>query len=546
MFKRDILILIVLNLVIIPLVSTQEETTTTSTDTCLTPSPQAAQILGGRIFNTFYEIHKDSAKAVTAASDSVDRWEPENSLWNPLKPQIKASLREREDNFKIEGCNVFPLKYTRVDSVKFNEEFLDYEQDYQILPDTSRINSKEDFINFLNEFSPSIIREYKNTKTDSYCLYPGGCISISTLVVKLMEDYGLDAYILDGVFLQGNKGYPRYHNYIGINIEGIEYIIDYTANQFTLPVERVQDEEGLWKLVIPEGLDETPYDVVPIIIPLDKPINCEGKNTYGIGTNQVNVKTETISFEDLDVLNVLKFYEKIGADILPLKEDEYLVPFQVLKALMVVTSDTEWDNPWLNPGGVYLKINYIPGSTFDFLPLVYSKEEKFKNLLKNKAGFSNREIGRYYTLISTPGNLLLSREGYEKYIHFHERIHKIIDEELTERELATLTEARSEFGSWMNNHEVSPGNAFMDEHIEDPLIGRISFGSWSELYAYMAQLEVFPSEDPHFRIDNEVYQEFESQHPEAYKIYRKLIRIASGEKSEIENGLGGIQEGILS
>ncbi|MAG52375.1 MAG: hypothetical protein CMH62_00260 [Nanoarchaeota archaeon] len=441
-------------------------------------------------------------------------------------PTMSAQEELEEDNFEIEGCSVFPLRYTKVDFEKFDEEFLDYEQDLQVLPETARVNSKEDIINFLREFSPSIIREYRNTETNSYCLYPGGCIAISTLIVKLMEDEGIDAYVLDGEFLHPPSDFPRYHNYIGIDIEGVEYIIDYTANQFTLPVESVQDEDGVWSIVIPEGLDETPYDVVPVIVPIDKPINCEGENTYRIGTDMVDVNTEPISFEDLDFNNVLDFYDRIGADTLPFLEDEYLVPSDVLKALKVVTSDSSWGDPWDNPGGVYLNTNFIPGTTFDFLPLVSSKGEEFKSLLRNEAGFSTEESNRFYTLASTPGNLLLSREGYRKGIHFHERIHKIIEEQLTDEEITTLFEDRNEFRSWMISYEIGPDEYFMDEHFDSFIDTKISLGSWSELYAYMAQLEVLPSEDPAYRIDPEVYEEFEERYPEAYEIYRKVIGIA--------------------
>jgi len=228
--------------------------------------------------------------------------------------------------------------------------------------------------------------------------------------------------------------------------------------------------------------------------------------------------------------------ETIVINTIPLLKDEYLVPRDVLKALKVVTSDSEWNDPWTNPGGTYLTSNFIPTSRWDFFPGTQSKGEKFKTLLKNNAGFSNEEVNRFYTLASTQGNLLLSRKGYRKEIHVHERIHKIINEQLTNEETTTLLEGRNEFRGWMITHEIGPDEFFMDEHFSGFLDTRISLGSWSELYAYMAQLEVFPSEDPNFRIDLEVYEEFEKQYPEAYGIYRKVIGIASNQLIRITSG----------
>lgn len=219
-------------------------------------------------------------------------------------------------------------------------------------------------------------------------------------------------------------------------------------------------------------------------------------------------------------------------------EGEYLVPNDVLKALFTVTMNTEWDSPWNNPGAVYLNIDYIPTSNFDIFPaLVYSSRgERFKSLLRGR-GFSNKEAERYYSLASTPGNILISEEDYRKDVHFHERIHKIISQELNEEGRGILFNAREEYLDWMQNNivktrtiwdegkEVDVPIDFFNEHFGDQQIS-ISLGDWQELYAYMAQYKQFPSEVYHDRIDSEVYIEFEKRYHEAYVLYSGVVDIA--------------------
>jgi len=57
-------------------------------------------------------------------------------------------------------------------------------------------------------------------------LETGACSPVSSLVVRLLADAGIDAYKAEGTFIR------EYHAFVLVNIEGVEYVLDFTANQF--------------------------------------------------------------------------------------------------------------------------------------------------------------------------------------------------------------------------------------------------------------------------------------------------------------------------
>jgi len=54
----------------------------------------------------------------------------------------------------------------------------------------------------------------------------GGCAPVSTVLVLLLRQKGLYAYKIDGTFIK------EFHAFAIVNIEGVEYVLDFTANQF--------------------------------------------------------------------------------------------------------------------------------------------------------------------------------------------------------------------------------------------------------------------------------------------------------------------------
>lgn len=54
----------------------------------------------------------------------------------------------------------------------------------------------------------------------------GGCTPVSTVLVKLLKKYGIQACRADGTFIE------EFHSFVIINIEGVEYVLDFTADQF--------------------------------------------------------------------------------------------------------------------------------------------------------------------------------------------------------------------------------------------------------------------------------------------------------------------------
>ncbi|HDD46547.1 MAG TPA: carboxypeptidase-like regulatory domain-containing protein, partial [Candidatus Aenigmarchaeota archaeon] len=234
---------------------------------------------------------------------------------------------------KVNGCKILELKYTQVDSETFDANFEITKQKRKVLPKDAKVNGKEKMEMFLKEVSPLLIEEYKKyilDKERDARLYPGGCIAISNLVVKLMQDYGIDAYVADGEFFKPGEGWLT-HNFVVLNIDGMEYIVDYTANQFTLPIEYEEiDSETVMK--IKEGTDESKYDIIPVIIPIDKGENCNKEYTYKITTIIHKKPTE----QDLEEHNVAELYRRIK-DMLATKRME-----KYSNDMVFLVSDEDW------------------------------------------------------------------------------------------------------------------------------------------------------------------------------------------------------------
>ncbi|MBD3422052.1 MAG: hypothetical protein GF398_18220 [Chitinivibrionales bacterium] len=54
----------------------------------------------------------------------------------------------------------------------------------------------------------------------------GACAPITTVLVKLLNAYGITAYRVDGTFIK------EFHAFCIINIDMVEYVLDFTADQF--------------------------------------------------------------------------------------------------------------------------------------------------------------------------------------------------------------------------------------------------------------------------------------------------------------------------
>lgn len=111
---------------------------------------------------------------------------------------------------------------------------------------------------FLQKEGRQIIDMYRK----SY-LYPGGCADLSQAVAEALKKYNINVKIMEGTHVGDfkNKDMPHFHVFNLIEIEGVQYVLDFTKNQFTMPVKTIE-ENGLARLVIEDdkqGKDSVPY-----------------------------------------------------------------------------------------------------------------------------------------------------------------------------------------------------------------------------------------------------------------------------------------------
>ena len=212
---------------------------------------------------------------------------------------------------------------------------------------------------------------------------------------------------------------------------------------------------------------------------------------------------------------------------------EFFVPIEVIIAETAILYNEDWDSVLrYSTQGRYIDRNRMRNykSYFGFLPFVNSNKEIFFRLLKEHTDFSDADISKYYGIMTSPGNLAMA-EGTPLKIIYHERTHKYLSEKLTKKEENLLTESMIAFQKW--------AMFTMVDESEDPLTGEIvpvSFSSkyagfkeglifftnWQELYAHMASDKVYPPNIPD--LQPEFYAGFRERHPEAYKIYERMLR----------------------
>lgn len=104
------------------------------------------------------------------------------------------------------------------------------EQRVPYLPIDPVENSKRRFIRFM-EGPGQLLEKEIHGRIDF--LQTGSCAPLSTVLVKLLKDFGLYAYKVDGQFVR------EFHAFVVINLGGVEYVVDYAADQFlpdVLPV----------------------------------------------------------------------------------------------------------------------------------------------------------------------------------------------------------------------------------------------------------------------------------------------------------------------
>lgn len=134
---------------------------------------------------------------------------------------IKGKNHESALSEEINNCYFDGFK--RIDSRKAILNILQKSQRTSFLPVKKIKNRKEDFIKFMEgpgKKLNGLIEKHIDPKET------GGCEPVSTILVKILKNSGLHAYRIEGNFIK------EFHTFVIININNVEYILDFTANQF--------------------------------------------------------------------------------------------------------------------------------------------------------------------------------------------------------------------------------------------------------------------------------------------------------------------------
>jgi hypothetical protein len=145
------------------------------------------------------------------------------SLFNVDGDTLESALSELVSNNYFSGFDDMTSK-KRIKKVFINEQKSGY------LPVQSLSNKKNAFIKFMTGpgiFLMKVLRDSLNFQEI------GACVPVSTIALKLLYHWGLHAMKAEGVFIE------EFHTFIVINIENVEYILDFTADQFVPGVSPV-------------------------------------------------------------------------------------------------------------------------------------------------------------------------------------------------------------------------------------------------------------------------------------------------------------------
>jgi hypothetical protein len=120
------------------------------------------------------------------------------------------------DNYYFKG-------FDRMISRHAIEPVLREEQTATPLPVRSRRNTADGFIEFM-EGPGALLQKLIADSLDPE--ETGGCVPLSTILLQLLNDWGLKAHRIEGTFIK------EFHSFVVINLDGVEYVLDVSADQF--------------------------------------------------------------------------------------------------------------------------------------------------------------------------------------------------------------------------------------------------------------------------------------------------------------------------
>jgi hypothetical protein len=136
---------------------------------------------------------------------------------------IEGGFSQEKDNAYFEG-------FRNVTSWDKMARIVAKHQSIDTIPVPRHVNDEERFMAFIEgpgKMASTLIKKSIDP------LQEGGCEPIATLLVTLLNEWGLYAYKVEGVFIR------EFHSFVVINVNGVEYVMDYAADQFLPDVSPV-------------------------------------------------------------------------------------------------------------------------------------------------------------------------------------------------------------------------------------------------------------------------------------------------------------------
>jgi hypothetical protein len=138
------------------------------------------------------------------------------AVFNIQRTKVESGLSQTVSNSYFDGFSQM-ISENRIVSILLDK------QQSGFLPTIYGSNDKYAFIKFMS--GPG--RYLTQLLSDSLDFQEvGACDPVSTIALELLSDWGLYALRAEGLFIE------EYHTFIVIKIENVEYILDFTADQF--------------------------------------------------------------------------------------------------------------------------------------------------------------------------------------------------------------------------------------------------------------------------------------------------------------------------
>jgi len=144
----------------------------------------------------------------------------------------ESGLSEEFDNCYFDG-------FAKVASAAAIKSILEASQATPFLPVKHYDNSREKFVAFMTGPGAKLLALIKKHIDPQEV---GGCTPISTILVKILKECGLEAYRIDGAFIK------EFHSFVLIPVGDVEYVLDFAADQFIPDVSPVMVPRDLCHL----------------------------------------------------------------------------------------------------------------------------------------------------------------------------------------------------------------------------------------------------------------------------------------------------------